>query len=83
MKAGSDNFRQSSILRVLSHLQAAQVAVIVYEPLLGLETFEGCVVEDDLARFKQACDLIICNRWSDSLADVESKVFTRDVFGMD
>ncbi len=83
MKAGSDNFRQSSILQVLSHLQAAQVEVRVYEPLLGLETFEGCVVEDDLARFKQACDLIICNRWSDSLADVESKVFTRDVFGMD
>lgn len=83
MKAGSDNFRQSSILGVMERLGEAGVAMTVYEPTLGEDEFLGCTVINDLAAFKAANDVIICNRIDDQLADVQEKVYTRDLWRSD
>ena len=83
MKAGSDNFREASIIDVIGHLQKRGVQVIIYEPGLLEERFIGCQVIDDLSQFKQHADLIICNRQHDDLKDVTDKLFSRDLFGKD
>jgi len=84
MKAGADNFRTSSIQGVIRRLQAKDVEVIVHEPILGDQAeFGGCLVVNDLAKFKRDADLVVANRVTPALADVEAKVFTRDVFGSD
>ena len=83
MKAGSDNFRSSSVLDVMDRLSAAGVSLVVHEPSLQASTFRGAAVEPDLAAFKSACDLIVCNRATSALHDVASKVYTRDLFGKD
>lgn len=83
MKAGSDNYRDSSILGILNRLQAQGVDVIVYEPALKDAEFRGCRVVHDLEVFKHEADVIIANRMTASLADVQAKVFTRDIFGHD
>jgi UDPglucose 6-dehydrogenase len=83
MKTGSDNFRSSSIRGVLQRLRNAGAEVIVYEPGLGEDTFLGCEVVGDLAEFKRRSDVILANRWSDALADVADKVYTRDQYHRD
>ncbi|MCB1409670.1 MAG: nucleotide sugar dehydrogenase [Rhodobacteraceae bacterium] len=83
MKAGSDNFRDSSILGVMERLQARGIPVTVYEPGLTSPRFLDAAVEGDLARFKETADVILANRVSADLADVAEKVFTRDLFGAD
>jgi UDPglucose 6-dehydrogenase len=82
MKAGSDNFRQSSVQGVIRRILAEGIKVVIYEPAYAQESFLNCTVVRDLETFKQQSDVIVANRASDDLSDVEDKVFTRDIFGL-
>ena len=83
MKEGSDNIRESSMQGIMKRVKAKGIPMIIYEPLIKEETFFNSPVYTDLDQFKKDADLILCNRNSSELSDVQDKIFTRDIFQQD
>ena len=83
MKAGSDNFRESSIRGVIARLKAAGARVVIFEPTINADSFEGTHVIADLDRFKEMSSVIVANRMESSLRDAADKVYTRDLYRRD
>ena len=83
MKTGSDNFRQSAIQGVIDRIKDKGIEVVIYEPVLEEDEFDGLRVIKDFETFKETSDVIVANRLSDDIKDVREKVYTRDLFSRD
>ena len=83
MKSGSDNFRSSAIQGIIERLKEKGIDLIIYEPTLNKDTFEGVSVTHDLDGFRERSDIILANRVSEDLLPVKGKVYTRDLFSRD
>ena len=83
MKSGSDNFRSSAIQGVIELLKGKGIEIVIYEPTLKADWFEGLKVEHELDKFKNISDVIIANRYSEEIASEAEKVYTRDIFARD
>ena len=83
MKSGSDNFRSSAILGVIKRVKALGIDVVIFEKSLNEESFYGSPVIKDIDEFKKISDVIVVNRVSEELSDVEQKVFSRDIYNRD
>lgn len=83
MKSGSDNFRSSAIQDIINILKENKKEIIIYEPTLNKEEFNGCKVTNNLENFKANSDIIMANRMAEELKDVKKKVYTRDIFNKD
>ena len=82
MKAGSDNYRESAVVYIADQLASKNIRVLVYEPSLCSEKFNGSEIVNDIQKFKDKSDLILANRMCGELSDVHTKVFTRDIYGL-
>ncbi|OIQ25859.1 nucleotide sugar dehydrogenase [uncultured Vibrio sp.] len=83
MKAGSDNYRSSSMLGIIERIKSMGLEVIIYEPVLKDNTFNHDLVVSDLNEFKHAADIVLANRVTDELVDVHDKIYSRDIFSSD
>lgn len=83
MKSNSDNYRASAVIDIIDFLKIQNINIIIYEPTLDKRIFNGCKVVKSLKNFKKQCDLIVANRYDQSLSDVEDKTYTRDLFYRD
>lgn len=83
MKSGSDNFRASAIQEIIERLKLEGVDIIIYEPTLKSEDFNGCKVINNFEDFADKSDVILANRLEDALVGVKNKVYTRDLYSRD
>ena len=83
MKFDSDNFRESSVFGVMDYLRNAGIEMVIYEPTMNDEMYEGVRIDNDLEKFKSESDVIISNRITSELNDVMQKVYSRDLYQRD
>ena len=80
MKIGSDNYRESAVLDIMSLLGKNNVGILIYEPTIMDDKYNGWNIENNLDIFAEKCDIILANRWNKELENVVNKVYTRDIY---